>query len=93
MSKKVDHSFLKQFTKDLQSFSVVDNPSFKEFVHLLNPKYKILNRHSVSKVLIPAEYEKCMNAMKILIDIELETCCITTDCWTSRNTKGFMAIT
>jgi len=91
--KKLDHSLLKLFTKDLQPFSVVDDPGFKEFVHLLNPTYKIPNRHSISKVLIPAEYEKCMNAMKLLIDNELETGCITTDCWTSRNTEGFMAIT
>jgi len=81
------------FTKDFQPFSVVDDPGFKEFVHLLNPNYKISNRHFLFKVLIPAEYEKCVNAMKVLIDKELETGCITTDCWTSRNTEGFMAIT
>ena len=66
--KKLDHSFLKLFTKDLQPFSVVDDPGFKEFVHLLNPNYKIPNRHSISKVLIPAEYETCVNAMKVLIN-------------------------
>jgi len=81
--KKLDYSFFKLFTKHLQPFSVVDDPGFKEFVHILNPNYKIPNRHSISKVLVPAEYEKCVNAMKVLINNELETGCITTDCWTS----------
>jgi len=81
------------FTQDLQPFSVVDDPGFKVFVHLLSPNDKIPNRHSISKVLIRAEYEKCVNVMKDLINKELETGCIATDCWTSRNTEGFMAIT
>lgn len=42
--KRLDHSFLKLFTKDLQPFSVVDDAGFKEFVQLLNPAYKIPNR-------------------------------------------------
>lgn len=77
--KQLDHSFLKWFTKYLQPFSVFDDAGFKEFVHLLNPAYKIPNRHSISKVLIPSKYEKCLNAMKDVIEKDLETAYITTD--------------
>lgn len=91
--KQLTYSFLKLFTKDLQPFSVFDDAGFKEFVHLLYPVYKIPNRHSIFKVLIPAKYEKCLNAMKDVIEKDLETTYITTDCWTSRNTEGFMVIT
>lgn len=91
--KKIDNSFIKLFTKDLQPFSVVDDIGFREFVNLLNPGYKIPNRHAISKILIPAAYEKCFNEVKEIISNDLDTACMTTDCWTSRNTESYIAIT
>lgn len=91
--KKIDNALIKLFTKDLQPFSVVDDVGFKEFVNLLNPGYKIPNRHAISKTLIPAAYEKCFNEVKEIINNDLEMACMTTDCWTSRNTESYIAIT
>lgn len=91
--KKIDNALIKLFTKDLQSFSVVDDVGFKEFVNLLNPSYKIPNRHAISKTIIPAAYEKCFNDVKEIISSDLEMACMTTDCWTSRNTESYIAIT
>jgi zinc finger BED domain-containing protein 1 (E3 SUMO-protein ligase ZBED1) len=91
--KKLDNSLMKLFIKDLQPFSVVEDTGFKEFVNMLNPGYKIPNRHSISKTLIPAAYEKCVNEVKETISNELVTACLTTDCWTSRDNKSYIAIT
>lgn len=77
----------------MQPFSVVDDMGFKEFVNLLNPGYKIPNRHAISKTLIPAAYEKCFNEVKEIISNDLQMACMTTDCWTSRNTESYIAIT
>lgn len=72
---------------------MVDDVGFKEFVNLLNPGYKISNRHAISKTLIPAAYEKCFNEVKEIINNDLEMACMTSDCWTSRNTESYIAIT
>jgi len=63
---------MKLFIKDL-NFSEVEDTGFKEFVNMLNPGYKIPNRHSISKTLIPAAYEKCVNEVKETISNELVT--------------------
>lgn len=81
------------FTKDLQPFKIVEDEGFKHFVHLLNPSYKIPNRHTLSKFSIPALYQKCLNEMKEKVATEAVSGCITTDCWTSRNNAGYIAIT
>lgn len=60
VKKKIDGALFKLFTKDYQSFRVVEDERFKEFVKLLNPNYILPNRQSISKVHIPALYEKCM---------------------------------
>ena len=62
-------------------------------MNILNPSYKIPNRHTISKTLISAAYEKCVNEVKETISNELVTACLTTDCWTSRDNKSYIAIT
>lgn len=91
--KQIDGALLKLFTKDYQPFKVVEDEGFKEFVKQLNPNYTLPDRHSISKVHIPALYEKCLFEMKDLVAKEAESVCMTTDCWTSRNNESFMAIT
>lgn len=72
---------------------MVDDIGFKEFVNSLNPGYKIPNRHAIPKTLIPAAYEKCFNEVKEIISNDLQMACMTTDCWTSRNSERYIAIT
>lgn len=93
VKKKINAALLKLFTKDYQPFKIVEDEGFKEFVQLLNPKYTLPDRHSISKTHIPALYEKCMFETKELVTNEAESVCMTTDCWSSRNNESFMAIT
>lgn len=90
--KKLDQILLKLFVKDFQPFKVVEDSGFKEFVKALNPSYELPNRNTISKVHIPAMYEKCLGEMKGLVST-IESACLTTDCWTSRNNESFMANT
>lgn len=90
--KKLDQILLKLFVKDFQPFKVVEDSGFKEFVKALNPSYELPNRNTISKVRIPAMYERCLGEMKELVST-VESACLTTDCWTSRNNESFMAIT
>ncbi|KAL4153704.1 hypothetical protein QTP88_001537 [Uroleucon formosanum] len=91
--KKIDDALIKMITKDFQPFKIVEDEGFRHFVHLLNPSYKIPNRHTLSKVHIPALYQRCLNETKEMIKTEAECGCITTDCWTSRSNMGYITIT
>jgi len=93
VKKKIDDGLLKLFTKDFQPFKVVEDESFKKFVQLLNPSYKIPDCHTTSKVQIPALYQKSVNETKELINNESLNGCLTTDCLTSRNNIAFISIT
>lgn len=92
MKKDMDNAFLNLFTKDFQPFKLVEDKGFTNFVKTLNPSYTLPSRHSISKELIPALYEKCVREMKELVSIEAENVCLTTDCWTSRNNESFMVM-
>lgn len=91
--KKIDDALIQMITKDFQPFKIVEDEGFRHFVHLLNPSYKIPNRHTLSKVHIPALYQKCLIETKEMIKSEAVCGCITTDCWTSRSNMGYIAIT
>lgn len=80
------------FINDLQPFSVVDDNGFKEFVYALNPGYQLPSRFVVSKTLLPAMYEECVNKVQELVNCG-KAFCITTDAWTSINTVSFIGVT
>jgi len=90
--KKIDQILLKLFVKDFQPFKIVEDSGFIEFVKALNPSYELPNRNTISKVHIPAMYERCLGEMKELVST-IESACLTTDCWISRNNESFMTIT
>ncbi|XP_049318602.1 zinc finger BED domain-containing protein 4-like [Bactrocera dorsalis] len=80
------------FIKDLQPFSIVEDSGFVQFVKALNPAYELPSRHVVSRTIIPALYEACVEKVKLKVANGVKFC-ITTDCWTSRNTVSYIAIT
>nr|CAI5848151.1 unnamed protein product [Callosobruchus analis] len=52
----------------------------------------VAGRKTISKTLIPALYETCLNKAKAAAQ-GIVNLCITTDCWTSSNNESFIAIT
>lgn len=90
---KIDQAFLKMIVKDFQPYKIVEDEGFKSFIQELNPPYQIPNRHTLSKVHIPALYQKLLNETKDLVRFEAVSGCITTNCWTSRNNASYIAIT
>jgi len=61
-------------TLDFQPFSIVEDIGFQKFVHSLNPSYKLPTRQTVSKTLIPALYETCLNNAKNAAQKILKVC-------------------
>lgn len=90
---KIDNTLYKLFYLDFQPFSIVEDQGFKAFVHELNPSYELPNRQTISKVIIPGLFEKCMFNLKNYFSTMKPFVCLTTDCWTSINNESFMAVT
>lgn len=91
--KNSNQKLLKLLVNDFKPFKIVEDSGFKQFVKALNPNnYELPNHNAISKELIPALYEKCLVEMKSLTST-VESACLITECWTSRNNESFMAIT
>lgn len=91
--KKLDMLLLNLITKDFQPFSVVEDSGFRDFIFALNPGYKLPTRKTLTNVLLPAVFEEVYLKVSDLLRDEVMSITITTDCWTSRNTDGVMAVT
>ena len=48
--KKIDEALKNFIVSDMQSFSIVENKAFQVFVKVLNPKYTLPCRHTLSNV-------------------------------------------
>ncbi|CAH1110803.1 unnamed protein product [Psylliodes chrysocephalus] len=90
--EKIDKKLMNLFIRDLQPFSVVEDNGFREFVSTLNPGYQLPSRFVISKTLLLAMYEECLNDVKQLMNGR-KTICITTDAWTSINTVSYIGVT
>lgn len=90
--KKIDDALLLLFVKDFQPFSVVEDTGFRKFVEDLNPPYQLPSRKTITETLLPAAYEAAYNELKNVVR-NFKGITITTDCWTSKNTKNFFAVT
>nr|XP_055059808.1 E3 SUMO-protein ligase ZBED1-like [Misgurnus anguillicaudatus] len=89
---KVDESLVKMIAKDFQPFSIVENEGFREYSQTLNPSYVLPSRHTISRRMLPNMYEKVRADLKDIIK-DVSAVCLTTDCWTSRTTTSYIAVT
>lgn len=77
---------------DLQPFSVVEDKGIWSFVHGLDPRYILPSRRDLTRKPLPDMYNDTVNRLKQELQ---ETPCIslTTDIWTSRQTRVFLTVT
>ena len=79
-------------TTDLQPLTIVENKGFRDLLTEIDPRYEMVSRKRLTQQLLPEKYyaEKA-NLMQEMDGVEYIT--ITTDCWTSRQTEGYMTVT
>lgn len=78
--------------EDLQSFAVVEQPSFQRFVKKLKPGYSLPVEKTLSTTMLAGAYG--MVCGRIKEDLEKTVAvCLTTDALTSRNNNSYMAVT
>ena len=76
---------------DLQPVCIVEDRGFLQFLHVIDPKYVPPSRRSIMRDHLPQLYaSKCAELKKELEGIT--HCSITTDCWTSRATEGYITV-
>lgn len=90
--KQIDEKVLQLVTQDLQPFSIVEDKGFKNYSKALNPSYTLPSRKTLSDTLLPGKFEVIKEKTKNLLQ-NVKSVTITTDCWTSCNNDGFIAVT
>jgi hypothetical protein len=81
---------IKLIIADEKPFCSVENPIFKAFIALLQPKFRLFGRTTVKKDIM-AMYDKMK--LKISLDLaETNQVALTTDLWTSLNQTPYMVI-
>ncbi|XP_076028560.1 zinc finger BED domain-containing protein 4-like [Oratosquilla oratoria] len=90
--KNIDSHLLKMIVSDMQPLSLVENKGFQEFVKVIDPRYVLPSRRELMRTQFPSLYEK----QKQQVREELEGAsyvALTSDLWTSRQTKSFLSVT
>ena len=72
--------------------SLVNNDYFQEFIHHLNPQFRIPCDKTI-KVRIFEEHHHAVNHLRSLINRTAESISLTTDLWTSRAQESYIGIT
>lgn len=90
--KQLDIQLAKMIAHDFQPYSIVEDAGFRGFVKLLNPSYILPSRKTLSTKIVPEFYQSIFQKVQDSMD-KAESVCLTTDCWTSRTSTSFMAVT
>ncbi|KAL0881216.1 hypothetical protein ABMA27_002319 [Loxostege sticticalis] len=91
--KRLDLKLLNMIICDFQPFSIVDDIGFRAFINALNPKYELPDQKTLSEYLLAKVYEKRLEEVKMYVQSNAKSVCITVECWTSCSKESYMAIT
>lgn len=73
-------------------FNVVENPSFKEFVHALNPSYRVPSRTTLTRRVLAKLYGALQDTVRGALALPGSGCYMSLDTWTSRSTQNYLGI-
>ena len=88
--QKTKHElFINWIVVDQQPFTIVDNSSFQKFMSSIQPRYKLLSRHTLKGMVMTKFKAACEEVHNYL---QLSTS-LTMDMWTSISSLGILVIT
>jgi len=90
--QSLDQQLLKDIVMEYQPFTIVEDPEFRKFVHMLNPGYDLPSRKTVS-LLLSNMYNQVHDEIKASSNSNVEFVSLTTDTWTSLKHESYTAIT
>lgn len=71
--------------------SLVERESFRSFMNLVDPKFSITSRRTLSRSTIPRLYNNMNKELKKFCD-EIEFISLTLDIWTDRRMRAFFSM-
>ncbi|KAK3891023.1 hypothetical protein Pcinc_005057 [Petrolisthes cinctipes] len=90
--KNLNELLIKMIVKDLQPMSIVEDSGFRKFVHGLDARYVLPSRRELTRKHLPSMYNEVVKQLKEELR-DTPSIAITTDIWTSRQTRGFLTVT
>lgn len=72
--------------------SLVERSAFIEFMKIVDPKFTLTSRRTLSRSTIPKLYDQMNEKLKVLCD-QSRFISLTLDLWTDRRTRSFFAMT
>lgn len=90
--KEVDELIMEWIVKDLMPLSAVESKAFRKLIKRLDPKYELPSRREVGRTHLPALYNQEVKRVRKELE-EATDVALTTDLWTSRQTKGYITVT
>jgi len=76
--KRLNNPLLKMIVRDVQPFSIVDDPGFRDFVAALDPPYQLPSWRTIMPDLLPTAYNTCVGEVQALMET-IDAVCLTTD--------------
>lgn len=90
--KELDLALSKMIALDIQPFRIVEDKGFRDFVHCLDPRYDLPSRNTIRNVHLNILYDDVEKKLQTVLN-QVESCAITTDCWSSKANESYLTIT
>lgn len=89
---ELDKALVLMVCQDFQPFFIVDDVGFKHFIKLLDPRYELPSRRTLTDILLKRYYEESKNKLSAIFE-EVSCISLTCDLWTSRANEGYLTVT
>jgi hypothetical protein len=90
--KALDNMCALWIAKDMRPMNAVEGEGFKNFIQLMDPKYQLPTRKTMTKSIIPRLTEETKKALCDSLS-QARWVALTTDMWSSATCTSFMAVT
>ena len=90
--KEATDAVVRMIVKDMQPLSVVENEGFRRLMQVMDPRYQLPSRSTITRSLLPQKYEALKQTVKVELT-QVKYVALTTDLWTSNQTLGYITVT
>ncbi|XP_003388406.1 PREDICTED: zinc finger BED domain-containing protein 1-like [Amphimedon queenslandica] len=90
--QKLDKAVMSMIITDLQPMSIVSDPGFQNLVETLDKRYVLPSRPTITRRL-PELYSEVKAKLQTELDKSATHIAVTTDIWTSLQTKSYCCVT
>ena len=90
--KKLDNALVEMITTDMQPLSIVQDSGFKKYTSILDPRYELPSRRTITRTMLPKKYTDIKQMLQEKLK-KLTSIALTTDIWSSRQGLSYCCLT